>query len=77
MLFEDAFRDLSIKSVTLPRWKAYGDVIEMPVIVDGLRTPWCTLRSGGQEHKFLALELMRSDEAYDVVERYAPPPREG
>jgi len=68
--FQDAMTDHTIKSVRLPAWAGSDDVLELPVIVDGCRTPWCTLKSAGQEHKFLFLKLIKDTSDYEVVERY-------
>jgi len=72
MKFADAMKDHTIKSVRLPQWANKGDVLEMPVLVDGCPTPWATLRGGGApDLKILSLELIRDpSDAYEVVERY-------
>lgn len=41
MKFREAFYDLTVKAVRLKNWRAPKDHIEMPVIINGARTPWC------------------------------------
>jgi hypothetical protein len=43
MMFRDAFNDLTIKALRLKNWAAPHDHLEMPVVLNGHRTPWCYL----------------------------------
>lgn len=75
MNFKEAFSDLTVKAVRLSNWAAPHDHLEMPVVINGHRTPWCYLVEQfpreGHDGRTAILSVQMMDDAGDW-QRYEP-----